>query len=488
MNILIGSAEIYPYSKTGGLGDMVGALAKALARAGHRTCVVTPLYSGVRERLPGLRKLDLSFEVPLGLETLSGEVWSYTAAPGLTIYFVEQPGFFQRAGLYQQFGVDYPDNAERFIFFSKALTHLALNLPEKPDVVHLHDWQAGPTALLLRHQCRVEGRSAPPICTTIHNLAYQGVFPVAKFPLLNLPWDYFTPDGLEFFGQMNCLKAGIVWSDIVSTVSPTYAREITTVEYGCGLDGLLRHRGKDLHGILNGVDYDEWDPIRDTYLPHRYSQQDMRGKAACKLALQKEFGLPQDPMIPLFGNVGRMVEQKGVDILLGALQDRLQAKLQFVMIGTGAPAYERGFQELAARFPGKAAVRVGFDEALSHRIEAGCDFFVMPSRFEPCGLNQMYSLRYGTIPIARATGGLEDSVIDIRQNAELANGIKFGDFTAAALAKAIEKALALYHEPELLERFRHTGMAGDFSWDKTAREYVRMYGRAMEHGETRKAI
>ena len=399
MRILLASTEVHPYSKTGGLGDMVGALAKALARTGHQVGLVTPLYTGIHERFPSLQKLALPLALPLGSERIRAEVWTLVPTPGLTIYFVDQPGFFQRTTLYQQFGIDYPDNAERFVFFSKAVACLARKLAWNPEIVHLHDWQVGPAALVLRHENLTQGQGlGPRVCMTIHNLAYQGLFPVSKYSLLNLPWDYFSPDGVEFYGQVSCLKAGIVFGDVVTAVSPRYAQEITTEPFGCGLDGLLRARQSALFGILNGVDYDEWNPISDYYIPHHYSPEDFAGKAANKLALQREFGLTQDPAIPLFGNVGRMVEQKGVDILLGVLQEMLNSNLQFVMIGTGSPTFERAFQSLSAQHPGKLAVRVGFDEGLSHRIEAGCDFFVMPSRFEPCGLNQMYSLRYGHYP------------------------------------------------------------------------------------------
>ena len=476
MRILLASTEVYPYSKTGGLSDMVGALGKALSQEGHQIGLVTPLYAGIRERFSALKKLDLPLDFALGAERVSGEVWSLEPSAGLTIYFIEQAAFFQRAALYQQYGVDYPDNAERFIFLSKAIAHLALQLPWNPEVLHLHDWQVAPAALLLEHERRLHGHGiGPRICMTIHNLAYQGVFPVGKYPLMNLPWDYFTPDGVEFYGQVNCLKAGIVFGDAVVTVSPRYAREITTSESGCGLDGLLRKRQDSLFGILNGVDYDQWDSLHDAYLKHPYSSQDLSGKAANKLELQREFGLPPDPAVPLFGNVGRMVEQKGVGIMLEALEEMLNANIQFVMIGTGARVFEAAFLELAKRFPSKAAIRVGFDEGLSHRIEAGCDFFLMPSRFEPCGLNQMYSLRYGAIPVVRSTGGLDDTVVDIREDVDHANGIKFGEYSGSALVKGIQKAIALYQEPDLLQQFRLNAMTADFSWDKAAAQYVEAY-------------
>ena len=479
MRILLTSSEVHPYSKTGGLADMVGALAKALARAGHRVGVVTPLYAGIRERFPQLKRLDLPLEFPLGAQQVRAETWSVEPIAGLSVYFVDQPAFYERAGLYQENGADYPDNAERFIFFSKAAAHLALHLPWEVEVLHVHDWQTGLAALLVQHQRKMVGQGAAPgICLTIHNLAYQGLFPATKYSLTNLPGDYFTSGGVEFYGQLSCLKAGIVSADVVTTVSPRYAREITTEEMGCGLDGLLRQRNSSLVGILNGVDYEEWNTISDTYLRHPYSATDLSGKLANKLELQQEFGLPGDPAVPLFGNIGRLAEQKGVEIMLGALEEMLSARLQFVALGSGAPALQRAYQDLARRYPSQVSVRIGFDEELSHRIEAGCDFFLMPSRFEPCGLNQMYGLRYGTIPIVRTTGGLDDTVIDIREDAVKANGIKFSDYSATALAKSIRKALALYEEKEVFHRFRANAMAADFSWDRTVTEYLRVYERA----------
>jgi starch synthase len=347
-------------------------------------------------------------------------------------------------------------------------------------VVHLHDWQTSLAALLIQHQTKLAGQGiGPGICLTIHNLAYQGLFPAAQYALTNLPGEYFTPAGLEFYGQMGCLKAGIVYADVVTAVSPRYAREITTEEMGCGLDGLLRQRNNSLVGILNGVDYDEWNTITNPYLKHPYSAEDLSGKTANKLELQKEFGLPVNTNLPLFGSIGRLAEQKGVEIMLGALEEMLTTNMQFVLVGSGSPAFQRAYQDLARRHPTQVGVRIGFDEGLSHRIEGGCDFFLMPSRFEPCGLNQMYGLRYGTIPVVRVTGGLDDTVIDVREDPEKANGIKFIEYSATALAKGIRKALVLFDQPELLRHFRLNGMAADFSWDRTVTQYVQAYQRTL---------
>jgi starch synthase len=524
VRILLASSEVHPYSKTGGLADMVAALGKTLARKGHRVGIVTPLYASVREQFPAprnadplvtsdkwrvtgdpsrhsspvtrhtnvrapkrpsehapsLKKLNLPLKVVLGAEEVSGSFWSTEPCPGLTLYFVEQEQFFNRPELYGERGGEYPDNAERFIFFSKAVERLALGLAWKPEVLHLHDWQAGPAALLLHDWRKKSGRGKGiGICLTVHNLAYQGLFPAEKFGLLNLSWEYFTPQGVEFYGKLGCLKAGLVYSDVITTVSPRYAREVTTEALGCGLDGLLRHRNSSLLGILNGVDYEEWNPATDRFLQHKYSANDLRGKNATKLDLQAEFGLPADPGIPLFGSVGRLVEQKGVDIMVDALKEMLAAKMQFVLVGNGSPRFEQACRDLAEQFPSQAGVRIGFDEALSHRIEAGADFFLMPSRFEPCGLNQMYGLRYGTIPIVRTTGGLDDTVIDVREDRYKANGIKFNEYSASALAKGISKGLALFQERSLMEHFQQNAMVADFSWDRTVGEYIKVYQKVM---------
>ncbi|HUZ06137.1 MAG TPA: glycogen/starch synthase, partial [Candidatus Paceibacterota bacterium] len=423
MKILLASSEAHPFSKTGGLADMVGAFGKALAQDGHEARIVTPLYRGIREKFPQIRRADWKFNLPLGSNWVQADLWSLETEENLTVYFIDHAGFYDRAGLYFENNISYADNDARFIFFSKCVAHLARYLPWRPDVVHVHDWQTALVPALMLHQRRAEDWiNPPPTCLTIHNLAYQGIFPPGAFALTNLPQEFFTVDGAEFYGQMNCLKAGIVFADAITTVSPRYAREITTEVLGCALDDRLRLRRKNLFGILNGVDYKEWNTTDNNFLPKPYSMTRMAGKTANKLALQKELGLPQQEKVPLFGTISRLAEQKGVDIQLGALAEMLSADIQFVLLGSGSPAFERGYLELAKHFPDRVAVRVGYDEGLSHRIEAGCDFFLMPSLFEPCGLNQMYSLRYGTIPIVRATGGLDDSVIDFTQDATKANG------------------------------------------------------------------
>jgi starch synthase len=476
MKILLASSEVHPFSKTGGLADMVGALGRALARAGHEARIVTPMYRGIQERFPQLQQVDWRFDLPMGDQRCQAELFSLEPEKNLTVYFIRQPEFYDRAGIYFENDISYADNAERFIFFSKCVAHLARYLPWRPEIVHVHDWQTGLVPALIQNQQRHEGwGNAPHTCFTIHNLAYQGIFPPGAFDLTNLLPEYFTPDTSEFYKQLNCLKAGIALADTVTTVSPRYAREIMTEECGCALDGLLRKRKDAFYGILNGVDYSEWNPATDPFMEKSYSATRLAGKTANKLAVQKELNLPQSKSTPLFGTVTRLADQKGMDIQLGALEEMLHANIQFALLGSGSMAYERGYHELARRFPDKVAVRVGYNERLAHRIEAACDFYLMPSRYEPSGLNQMYSLRYGAIPIVRATGGLDDSVIDLKEDPKCANGIKFHEFSSRALAKAIRKALALYEQPQLLGRFRRNGMKADFSWERTVERYLEIY-------------
>jgi starch synthase len=482
MRILLASSEVHPYSKSGGLADMVGALAKALGRAGHQVGLVTPLYAGILDRFPEVQRFNWWIDLPLGSGRVQASVWTLQPSPGLTIYFIDHPPFYGRAALYGEAGHDYTDNPQRFIFFSKCVVQLARYLPWQPEIVHAHDWQAGLAPIFILHQKLTDGwMHVPRTLFTIHNLAYQGNFPRPAYDFTNLPLDYFNPNGLEFYGYMSCLKAGIVYSDLITTVSPRYAREITTEEFGCGLDAILRQRQSSLIGILNGVDYEEWSTDDNPQLPHPYSLRSLAGKAKTKADLQREFGLPARADVPLFASITRLAEQKGVDIQLGALEEMLAADMQFILLGSGSPYYETAYRALQKRHSSKVAVQIGFNNTLAHHIEAGADFFLMPSRYEPCGLNQMYSLRYGTIPIVRITGGLDDSVADISEDLDGADGIKFSEYSVRALAKAIRKALVLYERPELLKHYRKNGMKADFSWDRTAQEYVKAYERAMAY-------
>ncbi|MDP6794771.1 MAG: glycogen synthase GlgA [Verrucomicrobiota bacterium] len=453
MNILHASSEVFPYSKTGGLADATAALAKAQAAAGHTVSIVTPLYPGIAAAFPDLE--------PLGQAEVPAKVWRLEPEPNLTVLFVDEPRWFDRDGLY-----GHGDDAERFIFFSRCVARLA----KRAEIVHSHDWQAA-LAMPLLGQARV-GK-----VFTIHNAAYQGRFPAEKFSLTGLPSDCFDWRQLEFHGDLNLLKGGIVFSDLATTVSPRYAEELLTPEYGCGLEGVFQAKGKALTGVLNGVDYAEWNTTDNPHLAAAYSADAHEGKAANKRALQCELGLSPLDDVPLFGNISRFAEQKGIDLLLGALEERLSdgTAFQFAGLGSGDAGLEEAMRNLTARFPGQVAVKIGFDNGLAHRIEAGSDFFVMPSRFEPCGLNQLYSLRYGAVPVVRATGGLEDSIVDLGQGDETATGIKFADCSVEALRQAIRQAVALYADPPRLAKVRNNGMRADFSWTRTTTEYGRLY-------------
>ncbi|MCW5557701.1 MAG: glycogen synthase GlgA [Verrucomicrobiae bacterium] len=482
MHLLHAASELHPFSKTGGLADMVAALTRTLARAGHTVEVVTPLYRGLAERFRNLQPAEWRFDVRLGAGLVPGAFWRADPEPGLRLWFVDQPGFYDRPGLYNAHQVDYPDNAARFTFLSKAALLLARHLTPRVDLVHGHDWQTGLLPLLVHHaRVAQEWSEAPRTLFTIHNLAYQGWFSPEDWSLTNLPDSWFHLESALHHGHWNCLKGGLAVADALTTVSPTYAREIRTPEYGCGLDGLLRRREAELTGILNGVDYAEWNTTANPALPHAYDAEHLEGKAANKRELQQELGLAPREDLPLFANISRLTDQKGADLQLDAVESLLAAgqPFQFALLGSGHPGLEASYRDLAQRHPGTVAATIGFDPELAHRIEAGADFFLMPSRFEPCGLNQLYSLRYGTVPIVRATGGLEDSVVDPRDQLEQATGIKFREPNALALANAIRKGLRLYPHSDLLTHFRRNGMQADFSWEKQAREYLELYERIL---------
>jgi starch synthase len=470
VRILFLSAEVAPFSKTGGLGDVAKALPAALARLGHDVRVVTPLYASVKGDLVATdRTLRLKF--PFG-EERAGLVVA-RPAPRHEVWFIEHSGYYGRSSIY---GTAW-DEHRRFAFFSVAALQAAQVMAFAPDIIHLNDWQTGLAAVAL------QGGFAPTLLGgartvfTIHNLAYQGNFPKSVMGDLGLPWELFHAGGLEFYDTVNFMKAGIAFADALTTVSPRYAREIQTEAFGCMLEGILRTRADRLTGILNGIDTEEWDPSRDSLLPARYEAHDFAGKAVCKAYLRRRFGFPEPDRVsprPLFVTVSRLTEQKGIDLMLEALPWVLgRADLEVVVLGSGDRRYEEGLRVLAARFPGRVGVNLGFDNVLSHQVEAGGDFFLMPSLYEPCGLNQMYSLRYGTPPIVRATGGLDDSVRDVALPD--GNGFKFEHFRADGLAWAMSRALEVWRNPERLELLRRRGMALDFSWPLSAERYQRLY-------------
>jgi len=488
MKILFVASEVVPFAKTGGLADVAGALPKALAGFGHDVRVILPRYRVVDPAKCKLTKTALRLTVPVGARVLEGALWE-TMIPGtkIPVYFIDQPALFDREGLYQDKGVDFPDNLERFSFFSHAALQAMEQLGWKPDIVHCHDWQ---TSLVCARLALT--RAADPFwqatrtILTVHNLAYQGLFPGESFGLTGLPPQAFSIDGLEFYGQVNCLKAGLVYADLLTTVSPTYAREIQSAQMGCGLEGVLIARREELVGIVNGIDPDEWGPKADAHLPARYGVEELAGKSLCKLALQKRSRLPERHVL-LVGMIQRLAEQKGIDIFVQAAEDLLKLEVQLVILGTGEPLYHQKLSDLAARFPDRLALTLGFDNTLAHQIEAGADAFLMPSRFEPCGLNQMYSMRYGAVPIVRKVGGLADTVVDVSPETlrvGTATGFVFEPYTADALLQTVKRAVAAFGDHALWSSVVRHGMQQDFSWGRSAQTYVRLYTRALSTATT----
>ena len=472
---MVGS-EAQPFAKTGGLADVLGALPRALTRLGHTVDLVIPRYRGIGVGDPIGR-----VRVALGGQIDDAHMYAIEV-DGLRTIFVGHPAYFDREYLYGAAERDYPDNPERFAFFCQAALDWAASTGQSYDVVHAHDWQAGLVPVLLERALSTQPASVrPPTVFTIHNLAYQGVFDASWLPRLGLGWDLMRIDAMEFWGRISYLKAGIVFSGLVTTVSPTYAEEIQTPELGFGFDGILRQRAGDLIGILNGIDYDQWDPESDLNLPAPYNASKLKGKGAAKRKLLERYGLPataKDRSRPLIGMISRMVDQKGLDLLAALAGELPKLGAGIVVLGTGDRRYEDMWRDLAAKHPTVIAARVGFDEALAHLIEGGSDIFLMPSRFEPCGLNQMYSLRYGTVPVVRATGGLNDTVLDVDPETCRGSGFRFVEYTPEALLGAIRRALAAFGNRPLWRRIQKGGMRQDFSWDASAQQYVDVYERA----------
>ena len=472
MKILFVASEAAPFVKTGGLGDVIGALPRALSLRGHEILVVLPKYSAIDAQAHGLRDTGRRVEVQFPGLNAGAEIFQYAPEARLRYLFLQSP-WFERRELYGEGGKEYRDNHKRFALLCAGALEAAKQQNFIPDAVHAHDWQAALTPLILKRGWA--GRPAPfkaRSIFTIHNLAYQGVFPREAMSELMLPSDLFHADALEFYGKLNLMKAGLVFGDKLTTVSPTYAREIVASQTtGAGLEGLLTHRQADLVGIMNGVDYGRWSPDTDEALPQRYSAADLSGKAAGKEALQRELGLTADPRTLLCAAIGRLVHQKGYDLLAEALPGLVERKVQFVMLGMGDGALEDAFRALAAKHPRNISVQLRFDDKLAHRIEGGADVFLMPSRFEPCGLNQLYSLRYGTLPLVHAVGGLADSIEEGPQGW----GFRFDEESPAALLAALDRALTLWADPPAWQAAMVRAMGRDHSWARAAEQYEALY-------------
>lgn len=492
MKILFASSEVAPFSKTGGLADVSAALPPALASLGEQVTVITPAYRSVWSCGRPIEPLDVDLSIPIGTKTVEGTLLRSTLPAGpqgseaVPVLLVQQDDYYDRDGLYGTPEGDYVDNCERFVFFSRAVLEAARKLELTVDVVHCHDWQSA----LIPAYLQIEYRDCPGLeragsLFTIHNLAFQGQFWHWDMLLTGLDWKYFNWRQLEFHGKLNLLKAGLVFADRLNTVSPRYAEEIQTAAFGAGLEGVLQHRRAVLSGILNGVDYRVWNPATDPYLPQTYDPSCVEsGKAACKSALQSELRLRPAANAPLVAFVGRLTEQKGIDLIVDVLPEWTRTTdVQWVVLGTGEPRFHQALLGLAERFPHKLAVRLEFSERLAHRIEGGADLFLMPSRFEPCGLSQMYSMKYGTVPVVRATGGLVDTVVDATPQALAegrATGFVFSECSPLALSEALRRACELYRRPHQWRQLQATCLQQDWSWERSAREYQALYRRICE--------
>jgi starch synthase len=504
LKLLLAASEVVGFAKTGGLADVAGYLPRALARRGHDCAVILPLYRSARTGKVPLTPTPHRFTIPVGTRAVGGRLWQgHLPDSPVPVYLVEQADYYERddpaagRGLYQYTlpngqQRDYPDNCERFVFFSRAVLEAVRLLDFWPDVLHANDWQSGLVPVYLReeydrHQDLGLRARYDRLRTlfTIHNLAYQGLFWHWDMQLTGLDWRLFNYQQLEFHGHLNLLKGGIVFADLLNTVSPSYAREIQTPYFGVGLQGVLAERRDRLFGIVNGVDYEVWNPATDPHLPARYDADTLpQGKAVCKAALQEHFQFARQPRTPLLGVVARLVEQKGIDLIARAAEFLVPHGCQLVVLGTGDVAYQEMLRALQGRNPGRVGLRFGFSEPLAHQIEAGADVFLMPSQYEPSGLNQLYSLRYGTVPVVRATGGLADTVVDCTPETladDTATGFSFVPLTADALTETVQRALRVYHEqPDLWLQLQRRGMRQDWSWDRSAREYEALYARLGE--------
>ena len=484
LRILFMASEVEPFAKTGGLADVAGALPRAVASLGHDVRILMPKYRGL-EAHAELQLVVPQLRVPIGDREVDGALLETRAPSGVPVYLLAQDHYFDRDGLYGTADGDYWDNCERFIFFCRAGLEAAAQLsgpdgePWRPQIVHANDWETGLVPVYLRTLYRdhpLLGGAAT--LFTIHNLAYQGVFWHYDMPMTGLGWDLFTPAALEFYGKLNFLKGGLVFADLLTTVSRTYAREIRSAAFGGGLEGVLEERSHDLHGVVNGIDYEVWNPAKDPAIAQAYRAEEPEGKAACREALRTELGLERVPG-PVLGMVTRLVEQKGADLVLETLPGLLAQGCQLVLLGSGDAAMEAAFVEAARQHPRQLAVRIGYDNDLARRIYAGADGFLMPSRYEPCGLGQLIAMRYGTIPLVRRTGGLADTVKEFDPARRSGTGFTFDTFTPEGLTDTLRRAASAYRQPALWKALVRNTMTEDFSWEASAREYVTLYAKAL---------
>lgn len=488
LNILFAASEIVPFAKTGGLADVGNALPKALESLGHHPMVFMPAYQSLFQAGFDLEPVDVELKIPVGNQLVEGKVFTCKLPnSNVPVYLIAQHQYFDRDGLYGDHHGDYQDNCARFVFFARAVLECIRLLDLQVDVIHCNDWQTGLIPAIVKLEHRPAGLNCDTATLmTIHNLAYQGTFWHWDMRLTGLDWRHFNWEEMEFYGNLCLLKTGLVYSDAITTVSPTYAAEIQGPENGCGLERVLTHRAAVLSGIINGVDYEIWNPATDPNLIANYSTDNWRTeKAKCKADLQQIMGLPVDPKVPVVGIIGRLAEQKGWDLIIDLMRASLRENLlQWVILGTGDATFERQISEMARDCPDKVGAQLTFSNELAHKIEAGSDMFLMPSRYEPCGLNQLYSLKYGTVPIVRETGGLKDTVVNADEQSIIngtANGFSFLDYSHEAIHDALSRALITYFDhKEVWERIVENGMRQDWSWAESARKYVSVYESTLE--------
>ena len=480
MKIAMVASEVTPFAKTGGLADVIGTLTIALERLGHQVSVIAPAYRSALQGDFSLSDTGMTLTVPdTGGAKKDARVLETSIGKNVPVYLIQADEYFDREFLYGTPTGDYADNAARFGFFSRAALELLRRRPA--DIAHFHDWQTALAIVFLKLQPGLYPETAAAKTVfTIHNLGFQGVFPPTAWPLLNLDSSYFTPQFLEYYGNINFLKGGLLFADKITTVSPSYAQEIMTTDQGFGLEGVLRERAADLVGILNGVDYQQWNPWTDRYLSHHYGENSLTVKRDCKRVLQRAVGLPEKSDTPLIAMISRLTLQKGFDLIEEIFDSLLERDVQVALLGNGEPRFERFFQAAVERYPGRVAVKIGFDEPLAHQIEAGADLFLMPSLYEPCGLNQMFSLKYGTIPVVRAVGGLKDTVQDYDAENQTGTGFVFQPYNAKALLAAIDRGLAVYRDEQAWTGLRRRAMAMDYSWERSAKLYANLYQQLLK--------
>jgi starch synthase len=475
MKVLIAASEAAPYAKTGGLADVAGSLVNELKKAGVDAAIILPLYRCIKQAADefGIKPIGKEIAVPLGNKIERGRIWAGSTSEGVAAYFIENDRFYDRDGLYGTPEGDYPDNASRFIFYSHGVLETVKALGIKPDIIHCNDWHAGLIPVYLKTICKADFPKTATVMA-IHNLGYQGIFPSSEMPLTGLGWDMFNMDALEFYGKVNLLKAGLLFADVIATVSRTYAEEIQTPEYGFGLENLLRRRSADLFGIINGIDYNEWQPWKDRLIPARYSKSNLSGKAVCKKSLLSECGLA-DNGSPLVGMVARLSSQKGIDLVAEAADGIAASGAQMIIFGTGEEHFHQVLSKIQARHSGSFSLTIGFDNTFAHKVYAGSDMFLMPSLYEPCGLGQLIALRYGTIPVARRTGGLNDTITEYDSSSDSGTGFLFDKYSSLQMLEAIKRAEDAFRDKKAWEQIQHNAMSQDFSWRKSAKEYLSLY-------------